>query len=346
MKNYNLISVFFVFLLLVSYIAYIWVKLQNRQEINGFLKIYPKIKEHMVLAKFSFLLCRFTIYLLLLILLSLAVLNPNLPVEGKEALQESSNSGVDIVFLVDVSLSMNAIDSQPTRIATFKRNLLRILPELHGNRFGMIAFAGNPFLYCPMTNELSTFTDYVRGMDVNMIPDTSTDIVAAFEKAEAMLTSKKVYRNRLLVVVTDGENMNASFPKDVSADVIIFGVGTAKGGNIYYRDPRTNASGFITKSGILDKKKASDLILTKLDEGYLKKLADVTDASYINLTNSPNAIYHLQKKITGMKMNVGKSLQSMLRKDSYQYFLYPAVFFLLLDLTVMEIFFRRKVRRF
>lgn len=337
-KNYNLLSLTMISILWIVLIVYIWIKAGGRKQISAFLSLYPGLKRHIYLPSISFLVFRFVLYSILALFLSIAILNPALPVAGEEFSRETDNIGVDIIFLVDVSLSMNAGDSIPTRLDTFKQSFLRLLPGLQGNRFGIIAFAGAPFLYCPMTADLSAFADYIRGMDVYMIPDTSTDIVGGFDKAEEILNSKKVYRNKIIVLVSDGENMDNQFPEELSSELIVLGVGTEKGGNIFYRDPRTNAAGYITKNGLLSNQKADDLIVTTLNEEYLKTLTDRFDGDYINLSKNPNGMQFLLKKITGMKKNTGKYLQEMTRKDSYFYFLLPAFVIWLFDLIFLESF--------
>ncbi|TGK39328.1 VWA domain-containing protein, partial [Leptospira gomenensis] len=143
--------------------------------------------------------------------------------------KEESFRGVDILFLVDVSLSMQAIDSQPNRLAKFKATLLRMLPALSGNRFGMIVFAGSPFLYCPMTSDVAAFSDYVRGLDADMIGDRGTDLAKAFQKAEDLLNSDKVFRNRILILVTDGEDIGDPETVKFPASFQIWGAGTSTG---------------------------------------------------------------------------------------------------------------------
>ena len=68
---------------------------------------------------------------------------------------------------------MNATDALPNRLSRFKETVLRQLPALNGNRLGIIAFAGVPFIL-PMTTDIAAFSDYVRGLDVDMIPNTGT----------------------------------------------------------------------------------------------------------------------------------------------------------------------------
>ena len=59
--------------------------------------------------------------------------------------------GVDIVFCVDVSLSMDSEDIKPSRIDKVKFELSKIIDNLEGDRIGVVVFSGSNFLYLPLT---------------------------------------------------------------------------------------------------------------------------------------------------------------------------------------------------
>ncbi|MCK5551591.1 MAG: VWA domain-containing protein, partial [Deltaproteobacteria bacterium] len=62
---------------------------------------------------------------------------------------------LDVVAVLDVSRSMAAEDCGPeaSRIAMAKDALLGCLPELAGNRLGMVTFAGNSFPQAELTDD-------------------------------------------------------------------------------------------------------------------------------------------------------------------------------------------------
>ncbi|EMN32972.1 von Willebrand factor type A domain protein [Leptospira interrogans serovar Pyrogenes str. L0374] len=209
--------------------------------------------------------------ILLIFAVLVCVFFAGLKTEMKDEKKEESFKGVDILFLVDVSLSMQAIDSSPTRLAKFKEVLLRMLPSLSGNRFGMIVFAGSPFLYCPMTTDVSAFSDYVRGLDVDMVGDRGTDLSQAFTKAEALLRSEKVFRNRILILVTDGEDQNDPQAISFPASFQVWAAGTESGGPIVYNDENSGLNGFLLKDGTLTSNSNSPgIIHSKMNRTFLK----------------------------------------------------------------------------
>ncbi len=341
-KNLEPIALLISISLLITVLLYILLKENARVTIYKFLQQYSSVSKFTKLPTRAFVYSKYILYLVVSILLSLSLFNPSF--ESREDPQTISLSGVDILFIVDLSLSMNATDIAPTRLIRFKEELLKLLPNLEGNRLGIIVFAGTPFLYCPMTSDTSAFSEYVRGLDVDVIPDTGTDLVSAFDKAKTVLDSKKVYRNRVVVLVTDGENFEKSLPSKLPADLLIWGLGTTRGGLIYYEDPNTGISGYLSKNGMLvNSTNAPDLVVSKLDETYLKKLADSQRATYINLSKGNFATDALLKTVTSMQKNSNQNLQNLIKKDGYQYFLYPALFLLLIDILVLDVILYKKL---
>jgi Ca-activated chloride channel family protein len=188
-----------------------------------------------------------------------------------------------------------------------------------------------------MTSDLSAFAEYVRGMEPDMIPDTGTDIESAFAKASSMLSSNKILRSRLLVFVSDGESMNEKYPSFGNGEFFIWGVGTSSGSSIYYKDDTTGNAGFVTTDGkLVPYEDQGTLVKSILNESYLRKLASKNSGEYINISSSPEKAEKIISKISSMEKNSNKVLQSMSRKDSYIYFLFPAFILMLLDITLLE----------
>ncbi|MCG6169817.1 VWA domain-containing protein BatB [Leptospira sanjuanensis] len=262
-----------------------------------------------------------------------------LKTDYKDEKKEESFKGVDILFLVDVSLSMQAIDSSPTRLARFKEVLLRMLPSLSGNRFGMIVFAASPFLYCPMTSDVAAFSDYVRGLDVDMVGDRGTDLNKAFLKADTILKSEKIFRNRILVLVTDGEDLNDPEPIAFPASFQVWASGTEAGGPIAYNDEDSGLSGFLLKDGTLTPNiNSAGIIQSKMNRSFLRNLADKNDGKFYSLDENPPDAESLKKEILALEENLYSRRKDLKRSEGSGVFLFAAVLFLLADWILVESF--------
>lgn len=311
--------------------------------IKEITEIHPGLTKSLSTAPNYIHYIRFIIIFSVLGFCSFALLNPSFSKPAGET--ERKSEGVDILFLMDVSFSMYAVDAPPSRLQKVKESILHLLPGLEGNRLGIITFAGTAFLYCPMTKDLGAFSDFLRGIEADMIPDTGTDMQRAFAKAEEVINSKKILRNRIVVLITDGENKNQSFPKIKNADLIIIGVGTPQGDAILYSDESAKVAGYLTKSGHLVQRKEGDLIISKADEEYLSELASRNNAVYRSLSRDPESMQIIRDRISEMEKNQSEDIRKYARLDGYQYFLYPAALFLLFDLLIMELLLKKILKK-
>ena len=151
MKNLSNGILILIFIYILIFIIYISKKIIEKKKINTFLEKFPSIKKSVRIFPPYFTRIRIIIYTLFLIFALLSLLNPSF--EEEKSTDNTDLKGVDIVFLVDVSLSMNAEEGGITRLSRFKESVLSVLPSLAGNRFVIITFAGTSFLYCPMTSD-------------------------------------------------------------------------------------------------------------------------------------------------------------------------------------------------
>ena len=73
-----------------------------------------------------------------------------------------SNSGRDIVFVIDVSRSMLAPDLAPNRLERAKLWVGDLVESREGDRIGLVAFAGAAVVRCPLTLDRTFFSPSMR----------------------------------------------------------------------------------------------------------------------------------------------------------------------------------------
>ncbi|MDR1303234.1 MAG: VWA domain-containing protein, partial [Puniceicoccales bacterium] len=71
--------------------------------------------------------------------------------------EERHVQGIDLLIAVDVSKSMLAEDIKPNRLERTKLAIVDLAKSFAGHRLGLIAFAGNAFLQCPLTLDHNAF---------------------------------------------------------------------------------------------------------------------------------------------------------------------------------------------
>ena len=120
--------------------------------------------------------------------------------------QETHRKGLELLFAVDTSKSMLAQDVKPDRLTRAKLAVTDLVAKLNGDGVGLVAFAGNAFLQCPVTLDYDAFRESLDALDTNTIPRGGTDIAAAIHESEAVFKTRSA-AEKILVLITDGEDL-------------------------------------------------------------------------------------------------------------------------------------------
>jgi Ca-activated chloride channel homolog len=183
--------------------------------------------------------------------------------------------GVDVVVALDASKSMLARDVVPSRLDRAKLELLTLLDELKGDRIGIVAFAGDAYVQCPLTSDYEAAKMFLRAIDPNQMQQGGTDIGGALRLSKEVLDAadRGGSTDRVVVLISDGEDLEGSAVSIASqlgeAGIHIYAVaiGSESGEPIPELDRRGEISGY--------KKDASgNTILTRLDKRGLERLAE------------------------------------------------------------------------
>lgn len=187
--------------------------------------------------------------------------------------------GQDTVFLLDCSRSMLATDVNPSRLQRAKLAILDSVLRHGRGRVGLVAFAGQAFLQCPLTFDYNAFQDALMAVDDRAIPVLGTDIGRALD--EGYRAMDKSNRQKVLVLLTDGEDLEKGSVKIAEElakkGVVVYtiGVGTPAGAEIQ----------FINEQGrpevVRDTK--GEVVHSRLDEATLRNIAQATKGAYYPL---------------------------------------------------------------
>ncbi|HZL14021.1 MAG TPA: VWA domain-containing protein, partial [Verrucomicrobiae bacterium] len=196
-------------------------------------------------------------------------------------LEEVSQNGLDIVVAIDTSKSMLATDIAPNRLERAKLAALELMQDAKSDRLGLVAFAGDAFLECPLTVDNTAFQQSVQALDVNSIPQGGTAIAEAINTALTAFKEKDHYK--ALVLLTDGEDNEdesgalTAAQKAAKAGLKIFtiGIGTAAGDLIRVTDANGNSDYVRDENG--------NVVKSHLDEKLLRQIAGATGGFYLPL---------------------------------------------------------------
>lgn len=248
--------------------------------------------------------------------------------------------GIDIVFAIDISNSMNARDIPPSRLERVKGELSSLSGLLEGNRIGIILFAGASFIQCPLTSDINAVKLFLDAINSSMINLQGTDISSALSKAETLLENR-FKRNRILFLVTDGETHEKKsietakkLYKNKQVHIFTMGVGTLHGAVVPM--DQNSLSDDDNDPTAVKKDKSGKTVVSKLDEKTLKQLAAAGNGKYFYLgkkTFNVATVADIIKNIE--KAAVGKTRLEVMT-DRYQIFVAMGLFLFTLILLIPE----------
>jgi len=261
--------------------------------------------------------------------LAIALVNPKIGTK----LETVKREGVDIVFAIDVSKSMLAEDIAPNRLEKAKQLVTQIINNLASDRVGIIAYAGKAFPQLPITTDYAAAKMFLQNMNTDMLSSQGTAINEAIKLAKTYYDDEE-QTNRVLIIISDGEDHSdeaASVAEEANEEgirIFTIGVGDVKGGPIPEK-----------RNGIIlnyKKDNNGETVITRLNEEILKSIASKANGVYINGKNTNELVDQIGEILNKMDKKEFESKQYADFKDQFQWFLGIALFFLVLDIFLLE----------
>lgn len=254
-------------------------------------------------------------------------------------LEEVKREGVDILVAIDVSLSMKAEDIKPNRLEKAKHMVSNIIDLLEGDRVGLIAFAGVPFVQCPLTLDYGAAKMFLDIMDSDLLPTPGTAIGAAILKAVETFEQRE-RKHKVLILITDGEDHEgeplkaAEIAEKEGVVIYTVGIGSVKGVPIPLYNEAGRNIGF-------KKDRENQVVTSKLDEITLEKIALQTGGKYYRATGGESELRKIYEEISKMEKKELASQKFSQYEDRFQYLLIFSIIFLVMEVFISE---RRKVK--
>jgi len=303
----------------------VWkVKKQRKfAETSLFKKLTPSRSDYKSILKLIF-------FLIGISFLTLGLVNPKIGTK----LETVKREGVDIVFAVDVSKSMLAEDIAPNRIEKAKRLVSEIISELASDRIGIIAYAGQAFPQLPITTDYGAAKMFLQSMNTDMLSSQGTAIDQAIDLATTYYDDED-QTNRVLFIISDGEDHSESTilntvekATEQGIRVYTIGVGKSKGAPIPLK-----------RNGVVEQLKKDakgEVVITKLNKEILNDVASNGNGKYIDGSNTEEALTIIKDELNKMDKKEFEAKQFAEFKDQFQWFLGAGLFFLFLDVFVLD----------
>ncbi len=254
------------------------------------------------------------LYLLATLFLVLSIVDLLSGSEEVKSKQKMNN----VIFLLDVSNSMNAQDVEPNRLEEAKNIIISTMGKMRNDKVGIVVFAGEARSIMPLTTDFQTAETYLGGVETSIVKIQGTDYL------KAMQTVVDKFKNipagaRQVVMLSDGEDNEGNekpalkLAAKEGISVITVGIGSEEGAPIpeyvfgQLMGYKTDLNG--------------QTIISKREDLALKKMADQTNGTYVDGNNLENATTQV---IDGLRKSASSS-ESMVKSNNaihyYQYFL-------------------------
>ena len=316
---------YYLLLLIIIPIIYICNKkfAENNEgtvQISSAKLFSKKIKRKGLIRKNILLIFQYLTLLLIIIALS----KPRII----DSLKETKMDVIDIVLVMDISSSMLATDFSPNRLEAVKKTAKNFIEERVSDRIGVLVFAGESFIQCPLTVDKDVLLSLMDEIQVAEQSYDGTAIGMAIANATNRLRHSDA-KSKVMILLSDGSNNAGELDPLTSADLAAkFGI------KIYTIGAGTNQDvSFIPGRGY---------IRNEIDEVTLQSIAKRTNGQYFRATNV-SGLKDVYNTINALEKTEIEVKQYTRYKELFGWFLIPAMIFGLGGQTIDRLLFRRRI---
>ena len=318
---------FFLLLLLIPVFIgfFIWTHQRRKAALARFAEAHL-IEKLIPGSGLSRQVIKWTLFITFFIFLVFALVLPRFGLK----LELFERQGVDVMVGLDISESMLAEDIAPNRLDRAKHEIGKLYDMLKGDRAGLIVFAGESFVQCPLTLDYGAAKMFLDAVSTGWVQTQGTALAEAIKQATVAFQSK-THKYKVLILISDGEDNEGGAEEAASEaaaeGVIIYtvGVGSENGTPI----PVSHGGGTV----VYKKDKDGNLVMTRLDPVTLEKIAIAGHGKYfqagtdLDLSRILAEIERMEKRELGIsKLNI--------YEERYQIFLLIAVLLLIIEFFI------------
>lgn len=320
---------FFLLLLLLPLLVgfFLWAMQKKKKALARFAE--PKLLVKLVpAATIARQVVKGTLLAAFFVFLVLALVRPRFGTK----MELFERRGIDLMVALDISESMLAEDIAPSRLDRAKHEIAKLFELLKGDRVGLIVFAGESFVQCPLTLDYGAAKMFLDAVTTGWVELQGTAFADAINQANEAFRSKS-HKYKVLVLISDGEDHEGNAVEAAKAaaaeGVVIYtvGVGSESGVPI----PVSKANGNV----VYKKDNSGNLVMTKLDPVTLEKIAIEGHGKYfhagtdLDLSRIMTEIERMEKKELG-------SSQLNIYEERYQIFLFIALVMLIIEFFILD----------
>lgn len=325
MQNFDFLNKSALWLLLIALLLLVWfafIRYQRKKYLKKLGKSEIVNKLQLENSNFRPWL-KFLILLTALVLLIIGMANPQFATETKVSSAENG----EIIIALDISNSMLSTDNnfRLSRLDLAKNAISKFIDVLKTEKVGLISFAGQAVMQIPITRDYSTFYLMLNSIDPSYISSQGTAIADAIDLAcESFSPDKQV--SKTIILISDGEDHEGNIDKAIenakSEGVKIFTVGIG-----------SSAGAPVIINGKPLKDKNGNIVISKLNESILRKIAKQTKGEYLNLSSNINSLKNIYNKLK--KTDKQGKVKVAKYEAKFHYFVFPALLLIILEFFIL-----------
>lgn len=245
-------------------------------------------------------------------------------------LQKVKRKGVEVIIALDVSNSMMANDIKPNRLERSKQAISKMVEKLHNDKIGLVVFAGDAYIQLPITTDYASAKMFLSTINTKIVPVQGTSISKAIDLSVNAF-GPQTEASRAIIVITDGENHEddaesaAKRAREKGIVVNTIGMGLPQGAPI----PVEGSNSFV-------KDRSGNVVITKLDEESLRKIAENGGGNYFRANNTKTGLSDLFKEISKMEKTEFEAKVYADYEDQFQWLAWIILFLLVIEIFVLN----------
>lgn len=246
---------------------------------------------------------------------------------------EIEASGIDILLAVDISGSMEARDftlqgRAANRLDVVKSVVAKFIKERPNDRIGLVAFAGRPYMVCPLTLDHDWLQQRLDSLKTGMVED-GTAIGSAIASGVNRLRERDS-KSRIQILLTDGMN-NAGKVSPLTAAEAAETLGI----KVYTIGAGTRGEAPMPVQDQFGRKRLMR-VKVDIDEENLSKVAEITGAKYFRATDT-RSLEKIYEEINAMEATTRKIEHFSRYRELFSWLVTAALL-----LLAVELFFSRR----
>ena len=252
------------------------------------------------------------LFIMLLIIIALA--RPRL----SDTIRESKAEIVDILLVIDQSSSMLAQDFKPNRLEAAKEVAKKFIKDREGDRLGLIVFAGEPYIQCPLTRDINVLLEFTDEIEIIDQEHDGTAIGMAIANSINRLRESDA-KSKTIILLSDGSNNQGELDPITAAglaakfDIKIYTVAAGTHGLAPY--PVTDAWG----------RQVIQKVQVDVDEESLKEIANITGGQFFRATDN-KSLLKIYEEIDALERTEIEVKEYQNYTELYSWFTIPAAF--------------------